>query len=477
MTPDYIRQYVNAFKSLHQKINLIHLALMIFGTLLMIWPALYNGYPLVYADSGTYINSCIHLETPIDRPLFYGIFLRITSMQAILWIPIVLQGFLTTWLLQRLIRILLPESNWKTVITIVVLLAFLTGLPWYTAQLMPDLFTALLPILCYLFLYDEKAGWKRKTGYIILLYIVTGMHFSNLFILFLIIGIYSLAHIKQIIARKSQLRSKVLLISAVLPVVILTHSCFTYARYGVFRTSAGSNLFFVAKCLESPLLKTYMRENKDRMDIPFEDKIDSIPDSPMGFLWDATSPLNQLGVNQIAINQQYDAVIRDMMTTSRYFKMFIVQCYDGTVQQIQFHKVGSGLVVYDENSSPGMYIHKYYESEYPQFRHAVQFRKGLEDNYHQFISQWVFYASIFVIFAGLCWRSLRKKWGIYILMTVGCVLINAFVTASLANVYDRLQVRVVWLLTLAAILLLLHLWKRIFTPAASNPSQSSQDHH
>lgn len=398
-------------------------------------------------------------------------------MQAFLWIPVVLQGMLTTWLLQRLLRVLFPENGWKTELLVLILLALLTGLPWYTAQIMPDLFTALLPVLFYLFLKDEAAGWKLKMGYLFLLYSATGMHFSNLFILFLIIGITVFTHIKQLIAKKSQLRTQLLVVSVILPFVLLTHSCFTYARFGVFRTSAGSNLFFAAKCLESPLLKTYMRENKDRIAIPFADKIDSIPDSPMGFLWDATSPLNQLGVNQIAINRQYDAVIWDMITTPRYLGMFLKQSYDGTLQQIQFHRIGSGLVVYDQNSSPGMYIRKYYEGEYPQFKRAIQFHKGLEDNYHQYISHWVFYGSILVIAIGLFWKINRKQLGLFLLMTLSCVVMNAMITASLANVYDRLQVRVVWLLTLAAIVLIIQLRERVFIRAASSPSQLSPDHH
>ena len=210
----------------------MHLAVLIIGTLLMIWPALYNGYPLVYADSGTYINSCIHMETPIDRPLFYGIFLRVTSMQAFLWVPVVLQGMLTTWLLQRLIRILLPDYGWKTQLLVLILLALLTGLPWYTAQIMPDLFTALLPVIFYLFLKDETAGWKLKTCYLFLLYSATGMHFSNLFILFLMLGLIVLLYAKQLVAKKSQLRKQLLAVSAILPLVLLTHSCFTYARFG-----------------------------------------------------------------------------------------------------------------------------------------------------------------------------------------------------------------------------------------------------
>lgn len=37
-------------------------------------PCIYNAFPLVTSDSGTYIASGIQGWVPIDRPLFYGLF-------------------------------------------------------------------------------------------------------------------------------------------------------------------------------------------------------------------------------------------------------------------------------------------------------------------------------------------------------------------------------------------------------------------
>ena len=89
-------------------------------------------------------------------------------------------------------------------------------------------------------------------------------------------------------------------------------------------------------------------------------------------------------------------------------------------------------------------------------------RFGLEDNYHKHISAWVFYLSVIVMGVGILIRPIRQKLGTIILLILLGVLANAFVTASLANVYDRLQVRVIWLLTFGAILIIAHgfqVWK------------------
>ena len=41
--------------------------------------AIWNGYPIVYSDTSSYIISGFELETLKDRPITYGLFIRATS--------------------------------------------------------------------------------------------------------------------------------------------------------------------------------------------------------------------------------------------------------------------------------------------------------------------------------------------------------------------------------------------------------------
>lgn len=427
--------------------------LVLTGALILIWPALYNGFPLVYSDSGTYIQSSIMMESPEDRPLFYGIFLRFTAMQAILWIPVFLQGWITSWLIRRTLRNLFPESGFLLFFAVLVLLALLTGLPWYTAQIMPDMFTALIPVILFLWFYDNHAGKVLRTVYLILLLWFTGMHLSNVFIAGLILGTHILFFFRKTWKNESAFRTKSLLAMTILVLVPFIHSAFTYSRYGKFQPSCGSNLFLAAKCLETPLLKTYIRENKHRIRIPFADSIDSIPNSANAFLWSPSSPLNQHGVNRIATNEAFGTVMRDLLRIPKYRNWFIREGISATGTQLLFHKVGSGLIPYRENTSPYFNIERHFESEFPDYKRSIQQQHGLEDNYHNQLSAFVFYGSIGIIVIGVFLRRIRKKVSGLLLLLISCVVNNAFITASLANVYDRLQVRVVWLLTFAALII------------------------
>lgn len=423
------------------------------GGLILIWPAFYNGFPLVYADTGTYLQSSILMESPEDRPFFYGMFLRFTAMQSVLWIPVILQGWVTSWLIIRALRSLFPQSGFLLFFSVIALLALLTGLPWYTAQIMPDLFTALIPIILFLWLYDKKAGEVLRAVYLVLLLCFTGMHLSNVFIAGMILGTHILFFFRKTWKNEFGFRTKSLLAIAVLALIPLLHSTFTYARYGRFQPSCGSNLFLAAKCLETPLLKTYIRENKHRIYIPFAEQVDSIPDGANAFLWSPSSPLNQHGVYRIIVNDAFGPVMNDLFSIPKYRNWFIREGISATGTQLQFHKVGSGLIPYGKNTSPYLHIERHFESEFPDYIHSVQQQRGLEDNYHNQLSAVVFFGSIGIIAIGLFLRRVRRKTGVLVLLLISCVLYNAFITASLANVYDRLQVRVVWLLTFAAVVI------------------------
>jgi hypothetical protein len=47
---------------------------IVLAALLMLWPALLNGYPLVFADTGTYLSQAIDHSLGWDRPVFYSFF-------------------------------------------------------------------------------------------------------------------------------------------------------------------------------------------------------------------------------------------------------------------------------------------------------------------------------------------------------------------------------------------------------------------
>ena len=85
-----------------KKIKLIiHLGI---GTLILSLIGLYNGYPLVYSDTGVYIASGLKEFVPVDRPIGYGLFIKLFSFNYSLWLVVAFQNLITAFVLYELLK-------------------------------------------------------------------------------------------------------------------------------------------------------------------------------------------------------------------------------------------------------------------------------------------------------------------------------------------------------------------------------------
>lgn len=117
--------------------------------LLLAWPAAWNGYPLVFADTGTYLGQAILLYLGWDRPPHYSLFLHALHWRVTLWTVPLAQGLIAAHLLALALRVL-GRPGAAPLLGMAALLAVGTGLPWVVAQVMPDVFTGLLVVALWL---------------------------------------------------------------------------------------------------------------------------------------------------------------------------------------------------------------------------------------------------------------------------------------------------------------------------------------
>lgn len=119
-------------------------AALLLGFPWLLWPAFYNGYPLVFADTGTYLSQAIEHYLGWDRPVFYSLFLLPLHLTLTTWPAIAAQALLTAYTLHLLQRVLLPGISALWLVPLLAGASLGTALPWFAAQLMPDVFTPLL---------------------------------------------------------------------------------------------------------------------------------------------------------------------------------------------------------------------------------------------------------------------------------------------------------------------------------------------
>lgn len=134
----------------------------------LLWPALLNGYPIVFDDTGTYLSQAVHRYLGWDRPPFYSLFLFPLHMTLTTWPAIAAQALLVAHTLHLARRVLLPAISPWWLPPFVALLAATTAMPWFASQLMPDIFTPLLVLALALLLFTPERLSRREQVWLVL---------------------------------------------------------------------------------------------------------------------------------------------------------------------------------------------------------------------------------------------------------------------------------------------------------------------
>ncbi len=130
--------------------------------LVLLAPAIWNGFPLIFPDTGGYLIAAMSGTPMHGRSAFYGLFLS-AGIPFAFWPCIILQSALMAWLFAVTLRVNgLGGRPWLA-FAIVAFTTITTSLPWLTGQLMPDILFAAAALALYLLAYahDLLARWER----------------------------------------------------------------------------------------------------------------------------------------------------------------------------------------------------------------------------------------------------------------------------------------------------------------------------
>ena len=129
---------------------------------MLLGAAIWNGFPLVYYDTGAYLVEGLQGAFLVERSPVYSLFLAATGSVWSLWPLVFLQSLLTATMLWEVARIEVPRLTPLGFCGIGASLTLLTGVAWYTGQVEPDCMTALLVLGAYLLLFrQDRLGARR----------------------------------------------------------------------------------------------------------------------------------------------------------------------------------------------------------------------------------------------------------------------------------------------------------------------------
>ncbi len=262
-------------------------AAVLTGALLLIWPAFFNGYPLLFSDSGGFLHQTLGPLMLWDKPYVYGPFLRAFHWRISLWGPVIAQGLILShllWLMQRVVR---GDATPLWHIGLCAFAALATAAPVSTALLMPDIFAPIVVLGLFLLGFGGAALTRLERGYLVAL-VALGIaaHLAHLPLALGLGGVALLLRLWRYPAR---------LLAMVLPVVIAVGALLATNAIGHGRVALSpyGSVFMLARLQEDGPAAAVLKARCPDADWYLCAFTDRLPMPANDFLWAPDSPVNR----------------------------------------------------------------------------------------------------------------------------------------------------------------------------------------
>src|SRR5262245_58382172 len=138
------------------------LAGIVAAVLILLAPALWNGFPLLQYDTGGYFARWYEGTLEESRSTVYSLFLHFLSRPNF-WPVVIAQTFFTVWILWLVLRSHGLGARARVLPITIAALSILTALPWLTSQLITDILAGLAVLALYLVVArgHTLTSWER----------------------------------------------------------------------------------------------------------------------------------------------------------------------------------------------------------------------------------------------------------------------------------------------------------------------------
>ena len=150
--------------------------------LMLIAPALWNGYPLLQWDTGGYLARWYEGYLVPSRSTVFGLYLHFGEDTGF-WINLGIQALATLWILQLTLRVL-GMARPLRLLGVSVVLVLTTALPWLASTLLTDIFAGLSVLsLFILVLHGDKISGIEKFSLFVFTAFAAATHSATLGVL------------------------------------------------------------------------------------------------------------------------------------------------------------------------------------------------------------------------------------------------------------------------------------------------------
>jgi hypothetical protein len=396
----------------------------------------------VFADTGTYLSQSIERHLGWDRPVFYSLFALPLHMAWTTWPVIAAQALLAAHTLHLVRRALVPDISTWWLLFGTGLLSLATSLPWFASQLMPDIFTGLLPlVIALLVLVPERMSRRERIWLVLFAAFMTAAHQSHVSLAAGVLLV--LLPPRRRLGATSLARFGVLTALSPLVLAMVAMVAVNAVAFGRLSPSPFGNVFFLARVIYDGPGADALRRECPQAGWRLCRFIDQLPSNSDDFLWRRDGPVARAGGAK-QVSGEADAIIAAALRAapSAEARAFLRNCLS---QLVRFAS-GDGLEAWPDTVTPVI------ERDFPALERSAyaaarQTRGGIA------VPEWMQPLHLACTIAGvlICTATLpialrrRDVAGGFMIAVLLALLGNAAITGGLSGPHDRYQSRVMWL--------------------------------
>jgi hypothetical protein len=423
------------------------IAAFLASVLLLLAPAIWNGFPLLFFDSGDYFLRTILGQLNNGRSIVYGAWLTAFRTPSF-WPAAIVQCAITVWVVYLVLRTHgfknRPAALPLALVGVVAALSAFTALAWIAGMMMPDLFAALAVLGVYLLLRKrDEVSRVERYGLVALIVFSCAAHSGTLLVVLALLAAALALHLwrRPLLARAGLKQAAV---AVVLSILLVPSAGYFFT--GSFAWTPGGAGFVFSRLVQDGIAHQYLADNCPNPKLKLCEVRHALPHTADDFLWHQgdRGPFAHIGGFEGGADEMRHITLDSIL---QYPGMHAWTALRSTAQQLTRVRTGEG-VVHNIGFTYGVL-----DSDAPEMREAMnaslQRRGKLEPIFNRlnYVHEPVTLAAISLLplLLLLAWRRGNMRDTDWLAAAILLALLaNAFAMGVLSNPNNRYGARLAW---------------------------------
>ena len=413
--------------------------------LMLLAPALWNGYPLLQYDTGGYLARWYEGYLVPSRSTVFGLYLHFGEDSSF-WIDLGIQALATLWILQLTLRVFGMVRPLR-LIAVSLALILTTALPWLASTLLTDIFAGLSVLsLFILVLHGDRISVIEKLSLFSFTAFASATHSATLAVLLglccagwivrpFLDGRITVAGLAQ--GSLTIVAGAIMLLSA------------NFALSGQLAWTPGGYGVAFGRMLQDGIVTRYLRDHCPQEELKLCPYRDQLPATADQFLW-GNSMFNTLGRFK-GMNDEMGFIVTHSL--AEYPLWQAEAAFAATAQQLVHVATGEGTYGW----IPHTYgiIEHYLPAQLTAMRAAHQQHWDINFAAINRVHVPVALASILLVFSisgRAIWRRRFDDLALLAAAVSLALLGNAFICGVISGPHDRYGARMAWIATFVVLI-------------------------